>query len=187
LTLSAAILTALLALPIHRSDKDETNREARLQGIATAIASATDRATCYQQPEGCRALYHDRLQLAGLLLTIAIAESAVSRRVQFCQCERYECDPAVVAGERVFRARGLWQPHRFGIAAQHWDRLCESVDVQAWVAAVQLAGAIGACGGRVAAGISRYGSGSGCVAPLGKPRADRAAAMTARIRRMVTE
>jgi hypothetical protein len=187
LTLPAAILSILLALPVHRSDRDETNREARLQGVATAIASATDRATCYQQPEGCRPIYRDRLQMAGLLLTIAFAESAISKRVQTCMCMHWECDPHGPGWNRIFLARGLWQVHRFGLAAQHWDSLCESVDLQAWVAAVQLAGAIGACGGRVAAGVSRYGTGSGCVAPLGKPRADRAAAMAARLIKMVTE
>jgi hypothetical protein len=189
LTLSAAILSLLLALPVHKSDRQEPvlDRQARLAGVAEAISAAVDRATCHGQPDGCKAIFRDRLLLAGVVFEVARGESAFSGRVQSCQCERYECDPHKrKGGEVVHLARGLWQAHQFGLAAAHWEELCVDVNVAAWVATRQLAGAINACGS-VAGGLTRYGWGSTCLRVLSSERDKRVQMWAAKLRGMVTE
>lgn len=187
MTLSAALLAILVSLPVHKSDRDEPpdDRRARLTELATEIAMQADVAACRDMSD-CKVVFADRLVLAGSLLELFRSESALSQRVFTCQCERFECDPITRRSMVYHQARGLGQAHRFGLAARYWDQLCGSAYYQVRVAAAHLAGAITTCGS-LAGGFSRYGTGAGCVAPLGLPRAKRAEVWIARLRREVTE
>jgi|SRR3990172_333543 len=101
-----AILAVLLSFAVSTRDQipeTQAERTERLRVVATAIAWAADRATCYEQSSPCRAVLGDRELAAAVLIVQARRESSLRRDVQIGQCRPHECDRG--------RAKGPWQTH----------------------------------------------------------------------------
>lgn len=127
------MLAAILALPVFAEDVDSPAKAAQLEAVAAGIAQAS-----VDRPKPAR-------DWAALLLTVGYHESGFSLRILNNQCKRFECDPAVVDGVRIFRARGVFQTHRNKHNEQYWDALPGNPVLQAKVASDMLARAYWNC------------------------------------------
>jgi hypothetical protein len=67
---------------------------------------------------------------AALLITIAAHESNLSARIATGSCRPWECDSAMVRGERKFRAWGLFQEHENLNNLSYWGSTDLSVQTQ---------------------------------------------------------
>lgn len=157
-----AIFAVLLSFPAHTVDVEPlTDRQERLRVIATAITHAAERATCVNEPEGCRALWPGEAKaLSAYLLTVGWFESNWSVKVH--------------SGERLGdkgRAIGLWQQHRNArLSKSDWQALAgtnlEATTQAALEATRTLAGAYLRCRRRAADAVSgtfaAYATGGAC-------------------------
>lgn len=101
MTLYEWVLTALLAVPVSKHDRDvapEVKRE-QIEYVAHGIVSATQATITARKWPG------SERELAGLLITVARFESGLALYVHSGNCPRptkpTECDSG--------RARGIWQ------------------------------------------------------------------------------
>lgn len=101
-TILEAILSYLLAQPVHKSDSDEPpeSRRERVAEVARAIASVAGKDA----------------GKAAFLAVQAVHESGLRRDVLSCNCPRHECDRG--------KARGAWQLHRIPERPEIWSLVC---------------------------------------------------------------
>ena len=168
MNLESAILAILSALPVPKVDANEVNRIERLETIATAIATATNHATCRGEfaAKECKPIASEPEQVAAELIAIANAESALRSNVGADECGPHQCDPIKIHGVVSHRARSYWQLHR----PKTWDDArwesirgasLEATTEAAWTAAKILAGGHGVCHTTEGA-VTFYGVGGMC-------------------------
>lgn len=148
-TLTERIASLLLSQRRHETDNDEpdSDREARLRGVAAAVSAASLRATCqgaWKLPE-CRPVWRgNRIELVSAVLAVGTLESHWARYVthpKLCSTgpRSSRCD----AG----RARTYWQLWR-SAAPEVWESDPGSDDelrLAAWDATKLLAGGYAFC------------------------------------------
>lgn len=132
------LLTVLLGLNgFHKDVETDTEREARLTIVATAITKAVHRATCteeYAVPD-CNAIWGGNAdELEDLLVTAGKFESGFAQHIHEGNCDEDagECDYG--------RAHSPWQLHASGLVPyEDWQAMHaatqEATDLGAWYAA----------------------------------------------------
>jgi len=115
--LESAILAILSALPVPKVDANEVNRIERLETIATAIATATNHATCRGEfaAKECKPIASEPEQVAAELIAIANAESALRSNVGADECGPHQCDPIKIHGVVINRFKPLSREHQFRV------------------------------------------------------------------------
>lgn len=120
-----AVLAVAFALTVYKEDAaDSPEKRAQMTAVGYAIAE-------FARTRNERAF----------LLTWGRFESNYSLRVHIGRCHPWECDRGL--------ARGPWQAHRNGMAAENWARMIgvENTRAQAEHAAKMARWALGRCGG----------------------------------------
>ncbi len=114
--------SAMGRLAVYHEDRDNPDKAAHLQALASAIEKASD-----ARPKGV-----SRKDWQALLVTVGYWESTFSLRIHAGNCKPKECD----AG----RARSPWQMHRNVFNAPVWDQMfgLEHVELQAKTASEML-------------------------------------------------
>lgn len=183
MNLASAILVVLTSLPRHFSDADEPreDRIERLGIVANSIESAVNLATCTNQPRECLPLYHGRIELAGVLVSMGFMESTFARHVHAGECGPHECDKG--------RAVGLWQIHR----RTAWDDSTwasmsgiDGTESSAVVVASLMATNIKECKS-IAGAFGRYATGHGCPSKYFELREKNARVMAEKIRKAMRQ
>jgi hypothetical protein len=192
MTLFQSILIVIQMLPVPQIDKNEIDRELRLEKIAFAIARAAELATCKNEfsPGDCKPIATDENLVAAELVWQSNAETALRSNVHRDKCSRYQCDAVRIRTASGFTvihlARGLWQPHkppRWSIL--RWDAIrgdsLEATSNAAWEAAKMIEGYRGMCGSTTRGAFAGYATGGKCSHPQAAGRAQRTEWVRARI------
>ena len=192
MTLFQSILIVIQMLPVPQIDKNEIDRELRLEKIAFAITRAAELATCKNEfsPADCKPIASDENLVAAELVWQSNAETALRSNVHRDECARYQCDAVRIRTARGFSvihlARGLWQPHK----PPRWSMLrwesirgdsLEATSNAAWEAVKMIEGYRGMCGGTTQGAIAGYATGGHCSHPQAAGRAQRTEWVRARI------
>ena len=120
MNLYALVLKAILSLPHYDADVETPSAcLARMETIASAITRTANEATCSDDThtaiEGCKAIWGNRLELAMLLVTIALHESGLAEHIHADRCGKNECDHGL--------AKGLWQMHAsYVMPREVWEK-----------------------------------------------------------------
>lgn len=142
----------LMSLPPAYADRQEPDREQRMEIIAEAISHATARASCsetYALPE-CKPIWSKSpYRLGALLVTKGWWESRFAKNVHEGKCLPYECDAKKIGKLVIHMARSPWQLQRTSYTKGLWHQLegedFESTRNAAWVAAKILAKGMDRC------------------------------------------
>lgn len=145
MSLSAAVLAALLTLPTYAEDTGPELAGAKLAQL-TAVADAVAEASAAQRIATSR-------DWAALVVAIGFHESGFSLRIHDGHCRPLECDRG--------RARGPWQLHRYAEAVTWWDQMqgVDNVELQAKVVSARMRRGYYTCRGAtdwVSATLSGY-------------------------------
>jgi hypothetical protein len=111
--LEAWVLSALLSLPVPLDDRAPERAELRAEQLRR-FAGAISRVSA-----AAPAQYRGK-QWAALLVTIGNYESHYDSQVVLGLCPKHRCDPVVVKGERIHRARGAFQQWNTAPVADLW-------------------------------------------------------------------
>lgn len=172
------ITAILLSLEPSYSDKETWDeRSARMEIIATAIDDASSKATCsdkYDAP-GCEKNWpQSKKSIALLLVTKGFWESKFAKNVHEGKCRPFECDAYTVNGNRLHKARSLWQIQRTGLVSkEEYAKMNsasqESTTLSANVAVRYLALGMKSCK-TIRGAMSIYGGAKVCDWPGVAPR-----------------
>jgi hypothetical protein len=176
------LLLVLLSFQPFKGDTETFEaRTQRMSVVAHAIENAANKATCYEQPEGCKRIWSgSRKELAFALATLMKYESDGAQRIHEGKCRPHECDsvrvydPKSNAWVPMARSLSLWQLKKFDdIPDEDWAVIpsVEGTDVAAWHAARRLAGHRNRCGGTLAGAMGGYATGGSCSWPGAPARA----------------
>jgi hypothetical protein len=175
------ILLVLLSFQPFQGDTETFEaRTQRMSVVAHAIENAANKATCYEQPAGCKRIWSgSRRELAVALAALLRFESNGAQRIHEGKCKAHECDSVRVYDPKtntwgpMARSLSLWQLKKFEIPDEDWAVIptIEGTDVAAWHAARRLAGHRNRCGGTLAGGLGGYATGGSCSWPGAAQRA----------------
>lgn len=170
---TAAVLSLLQTFAVPAIDANESNRTERLTTIATAVWTASERATCTGQwsIDTCKPIAGDPFQVAAEVAGLANFETNLRSNVHTDRCLERQCDAIrlrVKGGTVVIhRARSLWQLHRAPEwSSTKWDSFSgdslEATTAAAWQATVMLQGYRGTCHNGTIGAMAGYATGGRC-------------------------